>query len=64
MDLKIDNVQSLSEKDAQDTAKVTEKLSEVKAILEAIAQSKRENKVVVKSWFETEETKPATTTEK
>ena len=56
MGIKMDEVKTLSESQVKDGDLVKEKLNEIKSILEALAQAKGENRVVVKSWFETEET--------
>jgi len=55
MGLKMDEVKSLSAAETDDRRKVQDKLAEIKATLDALTQSKGENKVVVQSWFETEE---------
>jgi endonuclease III len=54
LDLKIDEVKKLNDKEIKDLSAVRRKLKEIKKILDLIKKSREGEEVIVKSWFETE----------
>ena len=52
--LKMGEIESLTKAQAGDSAKLRQKLTELKSILSALSEAQQENKAVVKSWLESE----------